>query len=38
MVWIQDYHLLLVPKMLREMCPSAAIGYVQVSNSPSRYV
>lgn len=26
-VWIHDYHLMLVPRLLRERCPDALIGY-----------
>ncbi|MFT4033195.1 MAG: bifunctional alpha,alpha-trehalose-phosphate synthase (UDP-forming)/trehalose-phosphatase [Siphonobacter sp.] len=26
-LWIQDYHLMLLPQMLRERCPEASIGF-----------
>lgn len=34
-IWVQDYHLLLVPKMLREKIPNAAIGLFLHSPFPS---
>jgi trehalose 6-phosphate synthase/phosphatase len=35
LVWIHDYHLLLVPAMLRERCPEARIGLFQHIPFPS---
>jgi trehalose 6-phosphate synthase/phosphatase len=26
-VWIHDYHLMLVPRLLRDLCPDALVGY-----------
>ncbi len=35
MVWIHDYHLLLLPKMIRSECPDATIGFFQHIPFPS---
>lgn len=34
-VWIHDYHLLLLPKMIRAECPDATIGFFQHIPFPS---
>ncbi|GJQ12397.1 hypothetical protein GpartN1_g4188.t1 [Galdieria partita] len=37
-IWIHDFHLLLVPKMIRERCPSASIGFFLHTPFPSSEV
>lgn len=37
-IWVQDYHLLLLPAMLREMLPSAEIGFFMHAAFPSSEV
>lgn len=34
-VWIQDYHLMLLPRMIRESCPEVSIGYFHHIPFPS---
>jgi trehalose 6-phosphate synthase/phosphatase len=34
-VWVHDYHLLLLPKMIRNECPDATIGFFQHIPFPS---
>lgn len=34
-IWIHDYHLLLLPKMIRSECPDATIGFFQHIPFPS---
>ncbi|KAI9038538.1 trehalose-6-phosphate synthase [Aspergillus affinis] len=34
-IWVQDYHLLLLPSMLREMLPNAEIGFFMHAAFPS---
>ncbi|OBA21744.1 hypothetical protein METBIDRAFT_78625 [Metschnikowia bicuspidata var. bicuspidata NRRL YB-4993] len=38
MIWIHDYHLLLVPAMVREQCPEAKIGFFLHVSFPSSEV
>lgn len=38
MIWIHDYHLLLVPAMVREKCPHACIGFFLHVSFPSSEV
>lgn len=38
MIWIQDYHLMLVPEMLRKANPNLSIGYFQHIPFPSNDV
>ncbi|GEQ72110.1 hypothetical protein JCM33374_g5796 [Metschnikowia sp. JCM 33374] len=37
-IWIHDYHLLLVPSMIREKCPEAKIGFFLHVSFPSSEV
>ncbi|MDR3061791.1 MAG: bifunctional alpha,alpha-trehalose-phosphate synthase (UDP-forming)/trehalose-phosphatase [Dysgonamonadaceae bacterium] len=34
-VWVQDYHLMLLPRMIRENCPDVSIGYFHHIPFPS---
>ncbi|OQO07336.1 hypothetical protein B0A48_07033 [Cryoendolithus antarcticus] len=37
-IWVHDYHLLLVPRMVREKCPDAQIGFFLHTAFPSSEV